>query len=52
LQEVKSELEDSQLQIQQLMSELESAKRTIDCMENDIFGKLRSSWHKIQKIFS
>ncbi|NJK75784.1 MAG: class I SAM-dependent methyltransferase [Microcoleus sp. SU_5_6] len=62
LQEVKSELESSQIQIQQLMLELESAKRTIDCMENDNmendnmendnFGKVRSYWMKIKKIFS
>ncbi|MCU0541166.1 MAG: class I SAM-dependent methyltransferase [Oscillatoriaceae cyanobacterium Prado104] len=53
LDEVKSELDSSQLQIvEQLMSELESAKQKIDCMENDKFWKLRSQWLKFKKIFS
>jgi len=52
LQEAKSEVERSQLQIQQLELELEQAKQTIDFMENDGFGKLRSPWLKIKNLFS
>lgn len=52
LQEAKSRLESSQLQIQQLQLELEQAKKTIDLMENDRFGKLRSQWLKIKKMFA
>jgi Methyltransferase domain len=51
LQEAKSELERSQIQIQQLELELEQAKKAIDVMENDKFGKLRSQWLKIKKLF-
>ena len=52
LQEAQSELEISQLQIQQLMLELERAKNTIDLVGNDLFGKVRSQWLKIQKMFA
>ena len=52
LQEVKSELQSSQARMQQLQLELEQAKRAIDFMENDKFGKLRSQWLKIKQIFS
>ncbi|MBD0395133.1 MAG: class I SAM-dependent methyltransferase, partial [Microcoleus sp. C1-bin4] len=40
-----------QYQIQQLQLQLEQAKKTIDLMENDQFGKLRSIWRKIQQNF-
>ncbi|MEG4395553.1 hypothetical protein [Microcoleus sp. BROC3] len=52
LQKALSELEISQLQIQQLMLELERAKNTIDVMGNDLFGKVRSQWLKIKKMFA
>jgi Methyltransferase domain len=52
LQEAKSELQGSQARMQQLELELEQAKRSIDFMENDKFGKLRSQWMKIKQIFS
>ena len=52
LQEAKSELQSSQARMQQLELELEQAKRAIDFMENDQFGKLRSHWMKIKQIFS
>jgi hypothetical protein len=52
LQEVKSQLQSSQARMQQLELELEQAKRSIDFMENDKFGKLRSQWLKIKQIFS
>lgn len=52
LQEFQSELEISQLQIQQLMLELDRAKNTIDIMRNYLFGKLRSPWLKIKNMFA
>ena len=52
LQEAQSELEISQPQIRQLMLELERAKNTIDLVGNDLFGKVRSQWLKIQKMFA
>lgn len=52
LQEAQSGLASSQVQIQQLQLELEQAKSTIDLLENDKFGKLRSQWLKIQKMFA
>ena len=52
LEEANSELQNYQAQIQQLQLQLEEAKKTIDLMENDQFGKLRSIWRKIQQKFS
>lgn len=52
LQEANSELQNYQYQIQQLQLQLEQAKKTIDFMENDKFGKLRSHWLKIKKLFA
>ncbi len=52
LQESQSYLENSQLQIQQLELELKEAKRSINLMENDRFGKLRSQWLKIRNLFA
>ncbi|MBD0341491.1 MAG: class I SAM-dependent methyltransferase, partial [Microcoleus sp. Co-bin12] len=52
LEEANSQLQNYQDQIQQLQLELEQAKKTIDLMENDRFGKLRSIWRKIQQKFS
>ena len=52
LEEANSELQTYQAQIQQLQLQLEEAKKTIDLMENDQFGKLRSIWRKIQQKFS
>jgi hypothetical protein len=52
LEEANSELQNYQYQIQQLQLQLEQAKKTIDLMENDRFGKLRSIWRKIQQKFS
>lgn len=52
LQEAKSELESLQFQIQQLVSELDSAKNYLDFIENDKFWKLRSQWIKIKNLFS
>jgi hypothetical protein len=52
LEEANSELQNYQYQIQQLQLQLEQAKKTIDLMENDQFGKLRSIWRKIQQKFS
>jgi Methyltransferase domain len=52
LQEAKAQLQSSQARIQQLELELEQAKRSIDFMENDKFGKLRSQWLKIKNLFS
>ncbi|MEG4319899.1 MULTISPECIES: hypothetical protein [unclassified Microcoleus] len=52
LQEAKSELQSSPDRMQQLELELEQAKRSIDFMENDKFGKLRSHWLKIKKLFA
>ncbi len=51
LEEANSQLHNYQAQIQQLQLELEKAKKTIDLMENDRFGKLRSIWRKIQQNF-
>jgi protein-L-isoaspartate O-methyltransferase len=51
LEEANSELQNYQDQIQQLQLQLEQAKKTIDLMENDQFGKLRSIWRKIQQNF-
>jgi hypothetical protein len=52
LEEANSQLQNYQDQIQQLQLELEQAKKTIDLMENDRFGKVRSIWRKIQQKFS
>lgn len=52
LAEADSELHNYQYQLQQLQLQLEQAKKTIDLMENDRFGKLRSRWRKIQQKFS
>jgi hypothetical protein len=52
LEEANTLLQNYQDQIQQLQLELEQAKKTIDLMENDQFGKLRSIWRKIQQKFS
>jgi hypothetical protein len=52
LEETNPQLPNYQDQIQQLQLELEQAKKTIDLMENDRFGKLRSIWRKIQQKFS
>jgi len=52
LEEPNSELQNYQYQLQQLQLQLEQAKKTIDLMENDQFGKLRSIWRKIQQKFS
>jgi phospholipid N-methyltransferase len=52
LEEANSQLQNYQDQIQQLQLQLEQAKKTIDLMENDQFGKLRSIWRKIQQKFS
>jgi hypothetical protein len=52
LEEGNSELQNYQAQIQQLQLQLEQAKKTIDLMENDRFGKLRSIWRKIQQKLS
>jgi len=52
LEEANSQLQNYQYQIQQLQLQLEEAKKTIDLMENDQFGKLRSIWRKIQQKFS
>ena len=51
LEEANSELQSYQAQIQQQQLQLEEAKKTIDLMENDQFGKLRSIWRKIQQNF-
>lgn len=51
LEEANSQLQNYQYQIQQLQLQLEEAKKTIDLMENDQFGKLRSIWRKIQENF-
>lgn len=51
LEEANSQLQNYQYQIQQLQLQLEQAKKTIDLMENDQFGKLRSIWRKIQENF-
>ena len=47
LEEANSRLPNYPDKIQQLQLELEQAKKTIDLMENDQFGKLRSIWRKI-----
>ena len=52
LEEANSQLQNYQYQIQQLQLQLEQAKKTIDLMENDQLGKLRSIWRKIQQKFS
>ncbi len=52
LEEANSQLQNYQDKIQQLQLELEQAKKTIDLMENDRFGKLRSIWRKIKQKFS
>ena len=52
LEEANSQLQNYQDQIQQLQLQLEQAKKTIDLMDNDQFGKLRSIWRKIQQKFS
>jgi long-subunit acyl-CoA synthetase (AMP-forming) len=52
LEEANTQLQNYQDQIQQLQLELEQAKKTIDLMENDQIGKLRSIWRKIQQKFS
>jgi len=52
LPDADSDWDSAQIQIQQLQLELEKAKKTIDLMENDKFGKLRSQWLKIKKLFA
>jgi hypothetical protein len=52
LEEANSQLQNYQDQIQQLRLELEQAKKTIDLMENDRCGKLRSIGRKIQQKLS
>jgi len=52
LDEANTKLQNYQDQIQQLQLQLEQAKKTIDLMENDRFGKLRSPGRKIKQKFS